>query len=180
MTYQNTDREPQVGDKIRVKFDPAKMEGVSAVEMLMTQELLNAPDIEFELKSGDITLLKSADGEYDEAKLEFENLIKQQADEIANSGLMLEQDPVLFLRFERDSLLAHCNELRKQLKAKQSGWISVETRFPDDLEFVNAMEMPCEARYACHMEGRDFVSDETGEAIRGITHWEYAKEPPQC
>jgi len=56
-------------------------------------------------------------------------------------------------------------------------WVAVGVAKPKDYESLIGIEMPCEARYACHREGNLYVSDETGESV-DITHWMYAPEPP--
>ena len=56
-------------------------------------------------------------------------------------------------------------------------WVAVEDAKPKDCESILGIEMPYEARYACHREDNIYVSDETGESVV-ITHWMYAPEPP--
>lgn len=56
-------------------------------------------------------------------------------------------------------------------------WVAVEDNKPKDCESILGIEMPYEARYACHREGNLYISDETGESVM-ITHWMYAPEPP--
>jgi hypothetical protein len=56
-------------------------------------------------------------------------------------------------------------------------WVAVGDAKPKDGESILGIEMPYEARYACHREDRLYVSDETGESVV-ITHWMYAPEPP--
>ena len=56
-------------------------------------------------------------------------------------------------------------------------WVAVEDDKPKDCESLIGIEMPYEARYACHREDNMYVSDETGESVI-ITHWMYAPKPP--
>lgn len=56
-------------------------------------------------------------------------------------------------------------------------WVRVEEDKPKDCESLIGIEMPYEARYACHREYNLYISDETGESVV-ITHWMYAPKPP--
>jgi hypothetical protein len=56
-------------------------------------------------------------------------------------------------------------------------WVAVEDHKPKDCESIIGIQMPHEARYACHREHNLYISDETGESVF-ITHWMYAPEPP--
>ena len=64
-------------------------------------------------------------------------------------------------------------------KALALQWVAVEDAKPKECESLIGIEMPYEARYACHREDNLYVSDETGESVY-ITHWMYAPEPPVC
>jgi len=56
-------------------------------------------------------------------------------------------------------------------------WVGIEEGNPNDCESLIGIEMPYEARYACHREDNMYISDETGESVV-ITHWMYAPKPP--
>ena len=65
----------------------------------------------------------------------------------------------------------------KLLLGEVMQWVAVEDAEPKDCESILGIEMPYEARYACHREDKLYISDETGESVV-ITHWMYTPEPP--
>ena len=56
-------------------------------------------------------------------------------------------------------------------------WVTVKNDEPKEFESIIGIEMPHEARCACHREGNLYISDETGQSV-AITHWIYSPKPP--
>ena len=77
-------------------------------------------------------------------------------------------------KYAKVDFIAGYNEAKKET----STWVSVRYTSPEYFESLFGINMPDEQRYACHYDGDDFVSNETGETIK-ITHWMYAPEAPE-